>query len=284
MNFVVPVVFIIYNRPEKTKRVFEIIRKLRPTQLFIIADGPKNDNDKILCDDARKIISLIDWETNLNIDFSLTNMGNAQRTISGLDNVFKTVEEAIILEDDCVPNDSFFEFCKELLDKYRHDEDVMHISGCNLMSNTTINEDYFFSKYILPPWGWATWKRAWRKFNPKMDSWQKTKKIIYSTISQQNFKLWTDTFEYLRLNKVTWDIPWNVDIWANNGIGIIPSVNMICNIGFDEQATFTKKTSNYANLPTHAIKFPLTHPENKMLHFDKQLEDACVTLLKEVSI
>lgn len=278
-----PVVLIIYNRPEKTKQVFEAIRQLKPARLFIIADGPKHKEDEALCNEARKILNGIDWETELITDIADRNLGNAQRTITGLNMVFEHTEEAIILEDDCLPDPSFFTFCNELLNRYCEDERIMHISGCNLLQETRSTSDYFFSKYMLPPWGWATWKRAWKKFNPEMDTWQKHKREIHPIISQENFKLWTDTFEYLRINKVTWDIPWNIDIWANNGIGIIPSVNLMSNIGFDEQATFTKTKSVYANLPAGKLKFPLQHPENKNLLFDKELEAACVKLLKEVS-
>jgi hypothetical protein len=283
MNFETPVVLIIYNRPDKTKKVFEAIRLLKPSNLFIIADGPKNADDEILCLETRKITSQIDWEVNLRTDIASHNLGNAQRTITGLNRVFEEVEDAIILEDDCVPHQSFFKFCSTLLHKYKHDPLVMHISGCNLLQKTAINSSYFFSRYMMPPWGWATWQRAWGKFNPDMDSWQKHKAEIHPIISQENFKVWTDTFEYLRVHKVTWDIPWNIDIWANKGIGILPAKNLVSNIGFDEEATFTKKHSTYSSLPATELAFPLIDPADKSLPFDKELEAACIDLLKSIS-
>ena len=285
MNFNTPIALIIYNRPEKTEKVFSVLKQLKPSRLFIIADGPKNLEDKEQCDKTKNILNRIDWKTDLKIKASDYNLGNAKRTISGLNWVFEQTESAIILEDDCVPHLSFFEFCESLLHYYSNDMEVMHISGCNLLPNqSSINSSYFFSKYILPPWGWATWRRAWNKFNPDMNSWQKNKTEIYPNISQENFKTWTDTFEYLRIHKITWDIPWNIDIWANKGLGIIPSVNLISNIGFDKQSTFTKTHTAFSELPSLEMKFPLTHPLNKIPLCDKEIETACISLLKNVSL
>lgn len=285
MNFKTPIALIIYNRPEKTERVFSVIKKIKPSNLYIIADGPKNEADKAYCDKARAVINTIDWKTDIKMNLSDSNLGNANRTISGLNWVFEQTDKAIILEDDCVPHHSFFEFCETLLDYYNYDEQIMHISGSNLLPahSHTFQSNYFFSKYILPPWGWATWRRAWNKFNPDMNSWQKHKTEIHPNICQENFKTWTDTFEYLRIHKVTWDIPWNIDIWANKGLGIIPSVNLISNIGFDEQATFTKTHTKFSELPYGEMKFPLIHPQNKNTIFDKEIEAACIKLLENIS-
>ena len=284
MNFETPIIFIIYNRPSLTERVFEVIKKIKPTQLFIIADGPKDTSDKLLCDQARNIIHTIDWDVDLKTNFSDTNLGCTQRIVSGLDWAFEQVEAAIILEDDCLPHVSFFNFCIELLEYYKNDEQIMHISGCNILQRNSMNNaSYFFSNYALPPWGWATWKRAWQKFDHQLDGWQKHKKEIHPHISQVNFKKWTDTFEHIRINKVTWDIPWNVDIWVNNGLVIIPNNNMVTNIGYGEYATFTKKAnSRFANLITTEIQSPLIHPKVKAPSLDQEIETICIEMLKEI--
>ncbi|MCD6018323.1 MAG: methyltransferase type 11 [Bacteroidetes bacterium] len=285
MSFQVPIVFIIYNRPEKTARVFHEIKKIKPTRLFVVADGPKNDTDKTLCDNAREVLNDINWETKLEVIQSENNMGNVSRTLSGLDLVFKKVDKAIILEDDCLPDLSFFTYCETLLHHYENDEQVMHISGFNILQeihNTA--ESYFFSNFIVPPWGWATWKRAWKKHNPTMDSWQLHKKEIHPNISQEHFKIWTDTFEYLRIHKIGWDIPWNIDLWASKGVGIVPSRNLVQNIGFDDQATYTRIRSHFADIKAMEMQFPLSHPRTKKTLFDKEIEAMCVKLLKDISI
>ena len=284
MNFKIPIAIIIYNRPEKTKKLFSVIKKIKPSQLYIIADGPKNEEDKLKCNLVKEVIASIDWKVDLKIIESDYNMGNVPRTISGLNWVFSQTEHAIILEDDCIPDFSFFSYCENLLNYYKDDKDVMHISGYNILQEIPNAEaSYFFSKYILPPWGWATWSRAWEKFNVNMDSWQQHKKEIYVNISQENFKTWTDTFEFLRMHKIGWDIPWNVDIWANSGVGIIPSVNLINNIGFDEEATYTKKGTEFAKIISAEMKFPIVHPKIKNFAFDKEIESKCIELLKSIA-
>jgi hypothetical protein len=284
MSFTIPIVFIIYNRPEKTARVFQEIKKIKPARFFIIADGPKNNPDKLLCDKTREITRDIDWETEFELIAADTNMGNVPRTMSGLKKVFEKAERAIILEDDCLPNPSFFNYCADLLQHYQHDESVMHISGFNILQQIPdAKESYFFSNFIVPPWGWATWKRAWEKHNPDMDSWQLHKKEVHPNISQEHFKAWTDTFEYLRIHKIGWDIPWNTDIWGNKGVGIIPAVNLVQNIGFDEQATYTKKKNQFADIKAMEMQFPLVHPQTKKPLHDKDIESMCIALLKDVS-
>lgn len=283
-RFSAPVAFFIYNRPELTRQVFSAIKRAKPKQLFIIADGHKDSADELRCAEARRVVAAIDWDVEIKTNFSEINMGCGERIISGLNWVFEQTETAIILEDDCLPSDTFFRFCDELLNYYRHDERVMHISGCNLLGISAPEDaSYFFSRYILPPWGWATWKRAWKKFNPQLDTWLRHKKRIFHHISQEHFDKWTDTFEYIRLNRVTWDVPWNVDIWNNNGIGIIPGTNLVKNIGFGEQATFTKnKNSRFSALVNGETTFPLVHPDAS-LNYDKHIESACVEMLKEIT-
>jgi GT2 family glycosyltransferase len=279
-----PVVLIIYNRPEQTKLVFEAIKKNEPTTLYIFADGGKNAEDSILCKEAQSVIDSVNWGVELKVNISDKNMGCVPRIISALNEVFERERTAIILEDDCLPHPTFFNYCTSLLDYYIRDENIMHISGCNILQQVnSTGTSYFFSNYALPSWGWATWARAWKKFNPNLDTWQKHKKEIYHHISQENFSKWTDTFEYIRINKVGWDIPWNIDIWANKGLNIMPYQNLVKNIGFDETATFTKnKLSCFADLIVHEMKFPLIHPENKKTLFDKELEAANIQLLKDM--
>src|SRR6185312_9848046 len=265
-----PVVLIIYNRPKETKHVFEAIKQSKPTTLYIFADGGEDEKDIILCKEAQSIINDVDWEVDLKVNISTINMGCVPRIISALDEVFKKEKTAIVLEDDCLPHLTFFDYCNNLLDYYVDDENIMHISGCNLLQQiTSTGPSYFFSNYALPSWGWSSWARAWKKINPNLDTWQKHNKEIYHHISQENFAKWTDTFEYIRNNRVGWDTPWNIDIWINNGLNIMPYQNLVKNIGFDETATFTKnKLSGFSNLRVYEMKFPLIHPKNKEILFD----------------
>ena len=164
--FEVPISFHIFNRPETTQLVFNEIKKIRPKQLFITADGPRDNklSDKEACEKVRLIIDDIDWECELHTNFSDINKGSFKSTSEGITWVFEHVERAIILEDDCVPSGSFFKFCYELLDYYQDDTRVSIISGNNFQKgNNEIKDSYYFSRYTHI-WGWATWKENWGYF------------------------------------------------------------------------------------------------------------------------
>lgn len=173
----IPVVLIVYKRTETTRRVFEVIRKVRPSKFYLVADGPKNISQKKICDKVIRIVEKgIDWECKFIKIQSDFNLGLAKRVQTGLDEVFSIEKNAIILEDDTLPDTSFFRFCEELLNKYKDNENVAHISGCNLHPDVSIgNSSYYFSS-IINIWGWATWKRAWEHFDLQMPSWEKEHK------------------------------------------------------------------------------------------------------------
>ncbi|MCX5679732.1 MAG: glycosyltransferase family 2 protein, partial [Candidatus Omnitrophica bacterium] len=173
-----PVVLTIFNRPDKTELVFNAISKARPRQLFVIADGPRPDapGENERCLDARAIIERVDWDCCLRKNYSDVNMGCKRRVSSGLDWVFSSVEEAILLEDDTLPSHSFLFFCQELLEKYRYDNRINYISGTNYqLGKSRTDYSYFFSRYASF-WGWATWRRAWRHYDVDMKSWPQVKK------------------------------------------------------------------------------------------------------------
>lgn len=281
MLFNTPIVLFIYNRAETTSSVFDRIRSVQPKELFIIADGSKNAEDRESVEAARAVINLVDWDCDLKINLSEINLGCAQRIISGLDWVFDQVDNAIILEDDCLPHITFFDYCESLLEYYKNDEKIMHISGFNILNQVSIAESYFYSRFALPPWGWATWKRAWLKFNKELDTWQQIKTSAFQNISQNYFSEWTNMFENVRVNKTTWDVPWNMDIWKHDGLAIIPKSNLVQNIGFGHQATFTKNISTDISLIFgREASFPLIHPKEKHVFFEKQIEDKIMEGLK----
>ena len=169
----IPVAFIIFNRPDTTARVFEEIRRAQPPQLLVIADGPRlnHPEDVEKCAAARAIIEQVDWDCKVLRDFAESNMGCKQRVSSGLDWVFGTVQEAIILEDDCLPHPTFFQFCQELLKHYRDDTRIMAINGTNVLGKWKADiQDYHFS-YHGGVWGWASWRRAWEYYDASMSMW-----------------------------------------------------------------------------------------------------------------
>jgi len=234
-----PVIFIIFNRPDNAGVVFEKIREAKPKKLYVVADGPRENKfgEKEKCEETRKIIEKIDWDCEVIKDYSEINLGCDKRVTSGITNAFQFFESAIILEDDCVPNASFFRFCEEMLEKYKNDERIMTVSGNNFLfeKKTIIKDSYYFSAYSYI-WGWATWKRAWNKHDREMTACP-------------------------NIGKNTWDIQWAFSCMNQKGLTIIPRENLVSNIGFGKNSTHTKIKSQTANMATYEMDFPLSHPK-----------------------
>ncbi|MEI9475034.1 MAG: glycosyltransferase family 2 protein [Deltaproteobacteria bacterium] len=261
-----PVALIIFNRPETTTRVFEEIRKAQPPQLLVVADGPRVDHptDPERCAAARAIIDQVDWDCDIRKNYSEINLGCRRRVSSGLAWVFQEVEEAIILEDDCVPHPTFFRFCEELLEKYRDDGRIGHIGGVNFQfGRRRTDYSYYFSRYNHI-WGWASWRRAWEQYDPDMKLWPEIREgrwLLDFLGERRLVAYWWNTFQNVYEGKIdTWDYQWTFHCWIQSRRSILPCVNLISNIGFDTTATHTKGQSAFSNMKTEPMGFPLDHP------------------------
>ncbi|MBD2676356.1 MULTISPECIES: glycosyltransferase family 2 protein [Nostoc] len=264
-----PVAFIIFKRPDTTEQVFQAIRQAKPPKLFVIADGPRTDRPEEVqkCELTRATIERVDWDCEVLNNYSDINLGCAKRVSSGLDWVFDQVEEAIILEDDCVPNPTFFPFCEELLDKYRYDNRVASISGQNVQfGRKRTNYSYYFSRYNHC-WGWATWRRAWQHFDIQMKLWTEIQEGGFLNdilTDRQAVDYWTSMFESVFANPAStiWSYQWTFACWVQSSLGIISNVNLISNIGFglDSTNVTANQKQRYGSLPTEAIDFPIKHP------------------------
>ncbi len=263
-----PVALFIFNRPDLTKRVLDVVRQVAPKKLFVVADGPRpNRADDIeKCQAARAIIERIDWPCDLFTNYSDKNLGCGARPATGIGWVFENVEQAIILEDDCLPDSTFFPFCEQLLKKYRDDERVMHIGGSNfLFSRMRVEDSYYFSRYPLC-WGWATWRRAWEHFDFEMREWPslRQRKWLDQYLDDRRASWhWSRLFEYVyeRGQSHIWDYQWILSCWRRGGLCITPKVNLVSNVGYGKEGTHTRRRSRFAEVPCEAIDFPLRHPE-----------------------
>ncbi len=263
-----PVALIIFNRPEPTAQVFEAIRRARPTHLVVIADGPRANKpgEAELCAKARAITETADWPCLITRHYADKNLGCRNRVASGLDLVFSKYEQAIILEDDCLPEPSFFRFCEELLMRYRDDKRVMAISGDNFQfGNHQIEYSYYFSRYPHV-WGWATWRRAWQHYDVCLTNWpQMMEKNWLSGIltDRQAINFWQEAFEAVYNGSIdTWDHQWTYACWQQNGLTALPRINLISNIGFGVNATHTRRRSKFSKMTVEPLDFPLHHPPN----------------------
>ena len=259
-----PVAFLIFRRPDLTARVFETIRQAQPRQLFIVADGARNEAEEILCQQARAVTEVIDWDCEVFRNYIDENLGCRKRVSSGLDWVFTQVEEAIIIEDDCLPHPSFFRYCQELLDYYREDKRVWCISGDNFQGGQWRGDgSYYFSNYNHC-WGWATWRRTWQKYDHNLANWEKFKdgQYLNSVLdSELEVKYWQNIFDklYKTGEPNTWDYPWTFTCWQNSGLTVLPKINLISNIGFRSDGTHITEDSKLASLPVQDIG-EISHP------------------------
>jgi hypothetical protein len=247
--------------------------------LYVAADGPRpnNENDVVNCALTRNIVvDGIDWPCEINTLFRDENLGCGKAVSKAISWFFDNVSEGIILEDDCLPDQSFFPYCTELLEKYRDDVDVFTISGSNLLGTTrkVEGQSYFWGQGGI--WGWASWKRAWSCYDYKMQRWNEDSiksKIRQGLQTEKWYQFYLPMFDATYDGSLnTWDVQWLFSILLNEGLSINPRVNLVKNIGFGIGATHTEITSSpFENLPIGTLVFPLKHPVNKKIDV-KQLK------------
>ena len=269
--FNTPILFLIFNRPKCTEIVFNTIRNIQPKKLYIAADGPRDNfpEDIFKCKITRKIALNIDWACKVHTRFRENNLGCGRAISDAISWFFKQEESGIILEDDCVPCESFFLFCKELLEKYKDHERIMHINGNNF--NVPISKffknrnlySYYFGSFAQV-WGWASWRRAWEKYDYNISSWKNKK--MRRTLFNRFPNIGTYLERALCFDMVyrgtsdIWDYQWQYAVLANEGFVIIPTNNLVSNIGYGSDSTHIKSFDKRRNsLVTKNIDFPLKH-------------------------
>ncbi|MDQ0134047.1 hypothetical protein J2T08_001965 [Neorhizobium galegae] len=286
---IAPVVFIIFNRPDLTELVFQEIAKARPSKLFIIADGPRADraNEAEKCARTRQVVENIAWDCEVFRNYSDINLGCRKRISSGLDWVFSQTDRAIIIEDDCLPDPSFFPYCTELLDRYEDDERVGSIAGSNLTNGkVTVEDSYFFSRYPLI-WGWATWRRVWQNYDVSISRWGTLRENgwLNTVAHPEEFEHWIKAFNRVFEGGLdAWGYQFHFSQWLQRQISIQPQHNLISNLGFRADATHTLDESSLADLPRQGLEFPLRHPQVPATNFladDTYMREHCYRKKKE---
>lgn len=264
MGFDVTIAFFFFNRPEPTRRVFEAIRAQQPNRLLLIGDGPRPDieGEAELVDAVREIVSCVDWDCDVESHLSSSNLGCRRRMATGLDWAFDRSEQLIILEDDCLPEPSFFGYCRELLQRYQDNPEVMMVSGDNFQPAPRSPNSYYFSRWAHI-WGWASWRRAWEHYDLTLSRWPERKqcKKAWQFDHPDYESHWSAVFDQVHAGKIdTWDFSWQYSIFQQQGLVILPEVNLVSNLGFGVDATHTTQSnSKLANLPTSKMG-NLQHP------------------------
>jgi len=249
-----------------------MLASIQPSKLFITADGPRKNNEADFrnCKEVREIIKNIDWPCEVTYLLRDENWGCKNAVADAITWFFNHVEQGIILEDDCLPNKSFFTFCEQMLSTYNEDKQVMHIGGTNFQSGDfSLKDSYYFSR-IVHVWGWATWKRAWDLYKVDISDYSKSnlkKWFAEYRFTPNSFLYWHNAFKSVNDNKVnTWDYQWTFALWKYNGLSIIPGQNLVTNIGFDNNATHTTKgAEEYALLPVYDLN-EIIHPNSKVVN------------------
>ena len=267
-RYITPILFIIFNRLDTTKIVFEKIKEIQPKHLFIAADGAREnkEGEKEKCEYIRKwVLDHIDWDCEVKTLFQEKNLGCGLAPATAITWFFEHVEEGIILEDDCVPHPDFFVYCEELLEIYSDNQKVAVIGGDNFQDGKIIgNASYYFSKYSYT-WGWATWRRVWKDYQFDLSKIDKTHMWLkidetFKTETERNY--WKSIFDTISVSHgEAWDYQLWFHVWYNGMYSIAPNVNLVMNVGFGENATHTHDVdSKQAFLETKSI-LPLVHPD-----------------------
>lgn len=260
-------------------QVIEQIRKYAPEIIYLIADGGRNKEEHEQCLAIRHMVEkAINWPCEIKKVYSDKNLGCRIGIPRGLNIAFQNEERLIILEDDCVPAETFFTFCEEMLERYKDNTNIMTVSGTNFLTGKKYfgDSDYTFSGYVQI-WGWATWKRAWIQYDSEMKLWHEKRNNVlqHMNFNRYQSRYWEQIFEQV-YNKTCscdpWDYQWFFMSLLNQALDIIPKNNLITNIGFGEEATHTQDTkSKVAYAPREEIIFPLKHPSliKRNTKFDK---------------
>lgn len=259
------ILFVIFNRPEKTRSVFSTIRAVKPSRLYVAADGPRNKTEAELCLQTRAIIDEVDWPCEVHTLFREENLGCGKAVSQAISWFFENEPEGVIIEDDILVDPSFFDFAGEMLERYRDEPRVMTVSACNFLPPELSPKcSYYFSAFSHI-WGWGSWRRAWRYYDFSMMNLESPKTV--DAISNMcpfpgATRYWMEIFHSVRNGKVdTWDYQWLLSQWHQSGLTICPRVNMMQNIGFDETATHTKNSGGWeASLRAKPLHQPYIHP------------------------
>lgn len=277
----VPILLLGFNRPHLSSQVLDTIRSYRPKHLYFAVDGPREGNlrDIELVSQTEDLASTIDWDCTVQKLFRKKNLGCQRAVTESINWFFDNVEEGIILEDDCLPSQSFFQFCEQLLEQYRADTRVMSIAGESYDGEWKNHQDssYSFSRYALI-WGWATWKRAWKFYDGQMITWPDVADSEWLSRFHESLSVrqyWQrNLWKTFRTPGYTWDYQWILSCWLNSGLCAVPTENLVSNLGCGNDATHTFNPDwQLANRPSNELGFPMIHPNFVSNNF---LLDNCI--------
>lgn len=276
----IPVVVVVFNRPDCARQLADALQRVKPRKLYVISDGPRDDrpDDIERVNASRAVFEGLSWDCTVERNYSTGNLGCMARVSSGLDWVFSKVSRAVILEDDCIPDESFFRFCEAALVFYSDNERVMSVSGTRLAPSTPESPDVVFSHYAYC-WGWATWANRWQKFCGEFDEDATGLKLSFLRQKLGGIRAalyWKWLLGNVHNGRIdSWAYKWTYSHWVCNGLSAVPRVNLIANVGAGADATNTTADSRWLRRATEPMEFPVRCPRQvvRAKEFDRWVED-----------
>ncbi|MBR1688353.1 MAG: hemolysin activation protein [Prevotella sp.] len=267
----VAVLMLFFNRPDTLRQVFEQVRQARPSRLFLFQDGPRSERDTAQIEACRAIVEEIDWECEVHRNYQAHNLGCMAAGYTSHRWAFSLADKCIVLEDDVVPSQSFFRFCKEMLDRYETDERITMISGFNVDEvSPDVPYDYFFTS-AFSIWGWASWRRVVEQWDADYSFLDDTYNLgqLERLIKQRGYR--SQFVKMCRDHRAGGAPQFESVFWStmlyNSGLAIMPTRNMINNVGASEDSshysafrTMPRRLKQLFTMPRYEVDFPLRHP------------------------
>lgn len=269
MQNLAPIALFVYNRPQHTERTLKFLQQnelAADSRLFIFSDGAKSAQDDEKVAEVRSMIKKIDGFKSVKIFEKQENSGLANSVIAGVTQLINEYGQVIVFEDDLVSSPHTLTYFNEALKKYRNEEKVMHIGAYMYpLAKKNLPESFFFR--AATSWGWATWERAWKNFEPNIDTlinqFDHRKKTAFSIDNTMNF--WKQMQEFKRGKNNSWAIRWYASIFLKGGLTLNPSQSLVNNIGHDGTGVHSGINDIYNVVinPKPIIQFPNVIEENK---------------------
>jgi hypothetical protein len=270
--FPTPILLILWRRPDCTARLLAALRELRPTRLFIACDGPRPSHPAEAAQVAAVqalIDEQVDWPCQIERRYSPVNQGCRDGVSAAISWFFEQVEAGIILEDDCLPHPDFFPFCAALLERYADDRRVFTIRGSNYQQGIQWGDGSYFFSLHANPWGWASWRRAWARYQPSQQLWPRFRtSAAFAALFPDPIeaRFWRDSLDSLlgihgsAPFADTWDFQWMLACWLERGLSVVPNVNLVANIGFSDGSSHCSGGAWFENQPVHPLPAPYVEP------------------------